>query len=390
MLARAVAGLDLGTQWSDVDVPLTGGPSRAAHPSFSCAVVFIEIAASWKLSPKFQGDPSDSRQTDGDHTHTLRRWPALLHGKRDAAESRKAVRCPLLAPPKQNTQVQVFRLRRHGAQKRQRNVRRQAGSRPLLRSVNAKPNSRQQCSLTGRCRCQAGRPRSQWSCSHANTVQFEPCDVGDSCCFAKVKQPSASRGSHPAWSRCRHQSHPSSCQANSCGPTKRRSTSSPTSRPCRSTCKAGCSSGQAQKLPFTGGRVRSGSRCGNNGNEVHRGSQWRRIRRKRAPATGRPCPRAAPSAHQSRMLWSYHCGRRDESAGRSDESSRKSSSWQRNAKEHPLHHCGHFRTLRRVIVMVAGAIDEGRSGGFERQHAMLCQIYGMLESAAKDSGHDMP
>ena len=64
-------------------------------------------------------------------------------------------------------------------------------------------------------------------------------------------------------------------------------------------------------------------------------------------------------------------------------------SWQRHAKEHLLHHCGHFRTLRRVIVMVAGALDEGRIGGFERQHATLCQICGILESAAKDSGHDL-
>ena len=31
--------------------------------------------------------------------------------------------------------------------------------------------------------------------------------------------------------------------------------------------------------------------------------------------------------------------------------------WQRHAKEHLLHHDGHIRTLRRVIVMVAGALD---------------------------------
>ena len=64
-------------------------------------------------------------------------------------------------------------------------------------------------------------------------------------------------------------------------------------------------------------------------------------------------------------------------------------SWQRHAKEHLLHHCGHLRTLRRVIVMATGAVDEGRIGGFERQHAMLCQIHGILESAAKDSGHNL-
>ena len=35
-----------------------------------------------------------------------------------------------------------------------------------------------------------------------------------------------------------------------------------------------------------------------------------------------------------------------------------------------------------------GALDEGRVGGFERQHAMFCQMYGVLESAATDSGHN--
>ena len=39
--------------------------------------------------------------------------------------------------------------------------------------------------------------------------------------------------------------------------------------------------------------------------------------------------------------------------------------------------------------MVTGALDEGRIGGFESQHAMLCQIHGILESAAKDSGHNL-
>ena len=39
--------------------------------------------------------------------------------------------------------------------------------------------------------------------------------------------------------------------------------------------------------------------------------------------------------------------------------------------------------------MVAGALDEGRIGALERQQAMLCQIYGILGSAAMDSGHDL-
>ena len=45
VLAGAVAGPDLGTQESDVDVPLTGGPQGAAHPSDSCVMEFVAIAA---------------------------------------------------------------------------------------------------------------------------------------------------------------------------------------------------------------------------------------------------------------------------------------------------------------------------------------------------------
>ena len=87
--------------------------------------------------------------------------------------------------------------------KRQRHVRRQAGSRPFLRSVIAQAEL--QATMHAHMEEFAdrlARPRSQRGCSHPNTVQFEPCDVGNSGCFAKVKQPSATRGSHSAWGRC--------------------------------------------------------------------------------------------------------------------------------------------------------------------------------------------
>ena len=58
----------------------------------------------------------------------------------------------------------------------------------------------------------------------------------------------------------------------------------------------------------------------------------------------------------------------------------ESGSWERPAEEYALHHCAHLRGFRGVIVMVTGDLDEGRIGGFARQHALLCQIYGMLES----------
>ena len=56
----------------------------------------------------------------------------------------------------------------------------------------------------------------------------------------------------------------------------------------------------------------------------------------------------------------------------------ESRSWQRHAKKHLLHHCGHFR---RVTVMAAGALDEGRIGGFDAGFVKC--------SSAKDGGHEL-
>ena len=64
-------------------------------------------------------------------------------------------------------------------------------------------------------------------------------------------------------------------------------------------------------------------------------------------------------------------------------------SWTRHAYEEVIGHCGHFKSLKRFICMVAAALDEGRSGSLERQQAMLCQIYTVCESAAKDPSHDL-
>ena len=61
----------------------------------------------------------------------------------------------------------------------------------------------------------------------------------------------------------------------------------------------------------------------------------------------------------------------------------ESGSWEHHAEKSPLHHCGHLRSLRWVSVTVTGDLDEGRIGGFERQHAILYHIYGMLESATE-------
>ena len=81
----------------------------------------------------------------------------------------------------------------------------------------------------------------------------------------------------------------------------------------------------------------------------------------------------------------YHRDARDVGAGTSDDCLGESWSLQRHAKAHHLHHCGNLRTLRWVIVRVKRNLDVGRVGD-----AILCQICGMLESAAKDSCSECP
>ena len=58
------------------------------------------------------------------------------------------------------------------------------------------------------------------------------------------------------------------------------------------------------------------------------------------------------------------------------------------AEEYPLHDCGHLRCLRKVIGSVAGAFDQGESGGFVRQHAMKYQIYGLFEASPVIARHE--
>ena len=52
----------------------------------------------------------------------------------------------------------------------------------------------------------------------------------------------------------------------------------------------------------------------------------------------------------------------------------ESGSWERHAEEYPSSPLGHLRSLRGVIVRVTGDLDEGRIGGFERQHATLSDL----------------
>ena len=72
----------------------------------------------------------------------------------------------------------------------------------------------------------------------------------------------------------------------------------------------------------TGGTNQNGLGCGSNETAVHPGSQRRRIRRGGAPSAGQPYPSGTHSLHPSRIPWVDHSGARDESSGRSDDSSR--------------------------------------------------------------------
>ena len=74
----------------------------------------------------------------------------------------------------------------------------------------------------GRICWQAGRPRSQWSCAHSNTVQFRSCDVGDARCLAKVGEFSTARSSHSAWDQCWGQAQSTPRQASWLCPVKKR------------------------------------------------------------------------------------------------------------------------------------------------------------------------
>ena len=117
----------------------------------------------------------------------------------------------------------------------------------------------------------------------------------------------------------------------------------------------------------------------------NQGRRWRQ-RTTRSPTAAGPKRRrsgAARSADETRVPWSHHCSARERSARGLDDGATRVVELAALREGDLLRPCGHFRTPRREIVMVAGALDEGRIDSVP-----LCQIYGVLESARKDSGHD--
>ena len=61
----------------------------------------------------------------------------------------------------------------------------------------------------------------------------------------------------------------------------------------------------------------------------------------------------------------------------------------RHAEVRLLPHAGSFLTLKRVAVMLAAALDEGRMRGLEHQHAFLYHAYRVVEAAVLTEGHDL-
>ena len=63
--------------------------------------------------------------------------------------------------------------------------------------------------------------------------------------------------------------------------------------------------------------------------------------------------------------------------------------WRRHVESELLPVCGNFSTLKRMLVLVAACLDEGRVYGLEQQQALLQHVYKVLEATARDPAHEM-
>ena len=241
------------------------------------------------------------------------------HKRREIQGSRRRL-SP--APRKRNTQFQVSQWRRLGVQKRQRSAQHQDRSRPL-RSVSAKPKSRQQCSLTWKI-SRAGWPPSKAAglLPSRRLVAVRALRCWE---FLLPRERQAAQR-YMRLALCMEPAQ-ASVAFDSRGPTRRRSASSPTSRPCRSTCKSGqrfwtSPEAHAQEFgvdPSVATTEGVQPMFSTEADEEGEGSsQWAAM------------PRCSTFCAPVTNAWGYQYG------------------------AHLLHHCGDVRTLRRVIVKVAG------------------------------------
>ena len=64
-------------------------------------------------------------------------------------------------------------------------------------------------------------------------------------------------------------------------------------------------------------------------------------------------------------------------------------SWSLHAVREDMPAAGNFLTLKRMLAVIAAALDEGRVHGLQQEHAFLHHAYKMLKDAAHSPGHDM-
>ena len=64
-------------------------------------------------------------------------------------------------------------------------------------------------------------------------------------------------------------------------------------------------------------------------------------------------------------------------------------SFRRHGEQELIPMCGNFSTLKRIIMMLACALDEGRAYGAEAQTAFLLHAYRVAEATARDPQHEM-
>ena len=64
-------------------------------------------------------------------------------------------------------------------------------------------------------------------------------------------------------------------------------------------------------------------------------------------------------------------------------------SFRRHAEQELVPACGNFSTLKRMLMILAAVLDEGRAYGASAQTAMLVHAYRVLEATARDPQHEM-
>ena len=251
---------------------------------------------------------------------------------------------------------------RHGARKN-------GDTLGLFRSASASQSCRSQYCSHGKICWQAHRPRSQWGCDYSNAVQFGSCGSGLHAASRRSSGPAPHEartllGVGAGSSRIRFPGKPiRAVPPKTLSPlrhlldhvevlTKPASVLDWLRSACSLEEKFGAESGTVStEAEFIEDLIGGGS----DGEGLH----WR----------------AAHSSHLTRVHWNYHCEAREEGAQGSDDSSQ--GVLQPAATSAP--------PLRALRNFSKGHRDGRRIGGFERQHAMLCQICGILEYAAKEN-----